>query len=378
VGKLGDPMTEGTNLTSEQDAVETPGASAPRRARLANLDPALRHCWHPVARSAEVTAHPRRVELLGEALALVRLDGEVAAFADSCPHRLAPLSAGRVVDNVLECPYHGWRFDRTGRCVEVPSIGAGRPVPGRARCVAPRVVEHAGLVFVALAEPVVDLPEFVSDAGAEIVDLSFEGTFGAGMLIDNQLDIAHFPFLHRATFGSPDGELVPAYEVVRAGLGFSTRVEIPFIAANDPLVEQGDHPLQQIRVMSYRYVAPFFLDLCIEYPQMGGTMRLAFVAQPMRSDRARLFVTIGFAVPGGLTAAELADRIAFEERVIAEDLDLQARFVTQALPIDVRIETHVRADRQSLEFRRILQDLLVAADSADEAELASEIAVARL
>jgi phenylpropionate dioxygenase-like ring-hydroxylating dioxygenase large terminal subunit len=370
-------MMKGTILTSEQAAVETSGATASRRARLANLDPALRHCWHPVARSAEVTSHPHRVELLGEALALVRLDGEVAAFADSCPHRLAPLSAGRVIDDVLECPYHGWRFDRTGRCVEVPSIGAGRPVP-RAQCVAPRVVEHGGLVFVALAEPVVDLPEFITDEGAQIVDLSFEGTFGAGMLIDNQLDIAHFPFVHRATFGSPDGALVPAYEVVRDGFGFTTRIEIPFTAANDPLVPSGDHPLHQIRVMTYRYVAPFFLDLCIEYPQMGGTMRLAFVAQPMRNDRARMFVTIGFAVPEGLSPDALADRIAFEERVIAEDLDLQARFVTQALPIDVRIETHVRADRQSLEFRRILQDLLVAADSADEAELASEIAVVRI
>ncbi len=52
-----------------------------------------------------------------------REDGEVFALRDICPHRAAPLSAGRMVEDSVECPYHGWRFrPQDGQCLEIPSI----------------------------------------------------------------------------------------------------------------------------------------------------------------------------------------------------------------------------------------------------------------
>ena len=104
---------------------------------LGNTDPALRRGWHVVAASDEVGRDPVQVWLLGEPWVLVRLPADGAtrlvAFADRCPHRLAPLSAGTVVGETLQCGYHGWCFDGEGTCTVIPAIGESDHIPSRAR-----------------------------------------------------------------------------------------------------------------------------------------------------------------------------------------------------------------------------------------------------
>ena len=67
-----------------------------------NEHPALRRCWHPVARSADVgDDQPVAVDLLGERWCLVRLGGELAALRDPCPHRHSSLSAGTIEGDTI-------------------------------------------------------------------------------------------------------------------------------------------------------------------------------------------------------------------------------------------------------------------------------------
>ena len=80
--------------------------------------------WYPLAFS-KVTDRsvPHRLELLGEPLVLW-YDGVHEAWCamiDACPHRLAPLSEGRIDEKgAIECPYHGWAFEGDGSCTRVP------------------------------------------------------------------------------------------------------------------------------------------------------------------------------------------------------------------------------------------------------------------
>ena len=90
---------------------------------LTNTDPALRRCWHPVARSGDVTEQPHGVMLLGEPWVLYRSGGEVRAFADRCPHRHCPLTLGHCEGGVLQCAYHGWRFDERWPLHRDPGTG---------------------------------------------------------------------------------------------------------------------------------------------------------------------------------------------------------------------------------------------------------------
>ena len=55
----------------------------------------------------------------------------VAAFADECPHRGAPLSLGRLEGEELVCAFHGWRFGLDGAATCIPALGADAPIPSR-------------------------------------------------------------------------------------------------------------------------------------------------------------------------------------------------------------------------------------------------------
>ncbi|MGA4632328.1 Rieske 2Fe-2S domain-containing protein [Pseudomonas solani] len=77
--------------------------------------------WWPVALSHALGKQPLACQLHDLPLVLFRAeDGTPAALPDRCPHRFAPLSAGKVRDGQIECPYHGWRFAADGRCTRVP------------------------------------------------------------------------------------------------------------------------------------------------------------------------------------------------------------------------------------------------------------------
>ncbi|HUI59850.1 MAG TPA: Rieske 2Fe-2S domain-containing protein, partial [Steroidobacteraceae bacterium] len=91
----------------------------------------LRNTWYVAAWADEVKAgslfHRR---ILGQDVLIYRAaDGEPVAIADRCPHRFAPLHLGKLCGEVVQCPYHGLQFDRSGACISNPH----GPVPGAAR-----------------------------------------------------------------------------------------------------------------------------------------------------------------------------------------------------------------------------------------------------
>ncbi|SHF57597.1 Rieske 2Fe-2S domain-containing protein [Geodermatophilus nigrescens] len=123
--------------------------------------------WFPVARAAEVGTTPVPVGAGGRSWVVVRLrpGAEVSAFPARCPHRLVPLAAATVVEGRLQCPYHGWRFDGDGRCVDVPSLGPDGSAPPRADLAVPWAVEERhGWVWLAPERTAVGLPPAPSAA----------------------------------------------------------------------------------------------------------------------------------------------------------------------------------------------------------------------
>ncbi|MGA1027148.1 MAG: cryptochrome/photolyase family protein, partial [Lutimaribacter sp.] len=88
----------------------------------------LRQYWQPAALSDELMV-PRPVvpvTLLGERLVLFRDEtGALGLIGRHCPHRGADMCFGRLEDNGLRCPFHGWHFDRSGQCIEQPGEPEG-------------------------------------------------------------------------------------------------------------------------------------------------------------------------------------------------------------------------------------------------------------
>ncbi len=167
----------------------------------------IRNSWYVVAHSDEIAPGGLLARtILGEPVVLFRLpDGTPAALADRCPHRLLPLSMGRVVEDGLQCGYHGARFDGNGACVWRPGGS------GEASVRAWPVCERHGFLWLwpgdaAAATPPDQLPAFLEygmppyDAANGLLE-DFAADYR--LLVDNLLDAAHASYVHESTLGAP-------------------------------------------------------------------------------------------------------------------------------------------------------------------------------
>lgn len=328
---------------------------------LPNDHPAMERCWHPVARSNEVAEAPLRSVLLGTPWVLFRSGGQLRAFEDRCPHRFAPLSLGSREGDGLRCAYHGWRFGPDGRCVEIPALGEGAAIPRRACLAAPAGIEERhGIVFLAPKEPIAPLGA-IAEAddpcymAGELPTLSVRAS--AGLLADNFLDVAHFPFVHKGTFGADEACEVAPFHVERDGWAFTVSYTHEFAHREDPGVAAGLRPLLQRRRVSYRLDAPFHLYLRIDFLDAGGSNVIGFFLQPESKETCRVYTSLWRDDLDG-DETRMKSAVAFELAILDEDLAVQTAYDDLVLPLSLTAELHTRADRATLELRRLLADLV--------------------
>ncbi len=167
----------------------------------------LSRFWYVACRSRDLGRTPIRRTLLGIPLVLFRSRGEVGALLDRCPHRNVPLSLGQVVEGgQLQCKYHGWRFDGSGRCTHVPGLEGHEDRERRAPACQTR--EQDGFVWVwpeldaAPSREPFAVPEV--PAGSDYVTVTREVGAKATLhaTLENALDVPHTAYLHRGLFRS--------------------------------------------------------------------------------------------------------------------------------------------------------------------------------
>jgi len=277
---------------------------------LRNTDPGLRAAWHPVALATEVGPEPYGAMVVGQPYTLTR---EPELAADPAPAGLA---------------------------------------------------ERWGVVWLAPEPPHDELFDEPDDEDAGYVGAWLppaRTTVNAGFVADNFLDVAHFPFVHTGTFGADADRVVEPAEVELEPGGFrSTQVQW-FDNPEDPGVASGERPLRQRRRATYVYRAPFQLLLRLEELDAGSVKTIVFLMLPETDTSTRIYTKMllhnigGELRPGPETVAR---EVAFEEAVLAEDLRLQAVVTVPGLPLDMRTELHVRADRLGVALRRELTRFL--------------------
>ncbi len=328
---------------------------------LTNTSAGLRRGWHPVAMVSEILDNqPLRVELLGEGYVVTKINGAITAFSDRCPHRSARLSDGRVVGNNIECPYHGWQFNGEGRCSLVPALGPDATVPPTSHLTPVATTVRYDLLWLAPEDPVCDIPDIPewTESGLRHIWLpAVDIQASAGQFIDNFLDFGHFPFVHSGTFGAGEDEFITEYDVQKTNDGWGFVVDYPHTIHNneDPKVKTGEHPLVQPRNMRYTYNAPFLATLRLELPLTGMINVLVNVLQPIDHGTTRLYTAmLRNDCPTDKSAQEAID---YEMAILAEDLKIIEHLWDKTIPLE-RGQAHTRADRNTVEFRRIMQRLL--------------------
>src|SRR5882672_12868546 len=111
----------------------------------------FRRFWLPVLLPEELPepdCPPVRIKVMGEYLVAFRdTNGQVGFVEAFCPHRRAPLFYGRNEECGLRCVYHGWKFDRNGDCVDMPSEPAGTTLQAKVKILAYPTVEKGGVIW---------------------------------------------------------------------------------------------------------------------------------------------------------------------------------------------------------------------------------------
>jgi 5,5'-dehydrodivanillate O-demethylase len=119
----------------------------------------MRWYWHPIAASGQLAENPvRRVRILGEDLVLYRdRSGNLGLIQERCAHRATGLWYGIPDVDGLRCPYHGWKYDATGQCIDQPLEPPDRTFKEKIKIKAYSVQELGGLIWAYLGEPPVPL-----------------------------------------------------------------------------------------------------------------------------------------------------------------------------------------------------------------------------
>lgn len=174
--------------------------------------------WVPLGSTYELDPdRPTPIQFLNQDYICYRdNNGQWIVMDDSCPHRLAPLSEGRIDRDKdrIECSYHGWAFDNAGKCKEIPQLTAAAPGRDSPRaCVATYpVVEHKSILWfwpwadtdpLSVASDPSAHPEGMLQGVANYTTVYTRNLpYSWATLLENLIDPAHVPWAHHGLQGS--------------------------------------------------------------------------------------------------------------------------------------------------------------------------------
>jgi phenylpropionate dioxygenase-like ring-hydroxylating dioxygenase large terminal subunit len=172
--------------------------------------------WYAILESSEVKKKkPIGVTRMGEKLVAWRdSQGKVTVMSDLCPHRGVALSIGKLANDCIQCPFHGFEYDTAGNCTYVPANGKASQPPRALHVKTYPTREAHDIIYIWWGEPRADdayppLPWF-ANINEEMVYSTIRQHWANhyARAIENQLDVVHLPFVHHNTIGRGNNALV--------------------------------------------------------------------------------------------------------------------------------------------------------------------------
>ncbi|MQL54415.1 aromatic ring-hydroxylating oxygenase subunit alpha [Acidianus ambivalens] len=300
--------------------------------------------WLPVAFSDDVKGL-YEVSLLGKDILIIKKGGKLVALSNRCPHRLAKLSKGKLLDEEIQCPYHGWRFNFDGKLTYVPSLGGKINVSLEKYY----IKEKYGIIWISIREPKYDIPyikEWYDESFRKIKCGPYYINANPFRVLENLLDVSHFPYVHDGYLGSPSFPKIPEYE--------AKLTEEGVIAENISVWQPNPDGIGEGRYFTYTYkvLRPLFLYFSKEND--GKVFSMIFTIKPESKDRSIVFAWIFMNYAFDVNEDKIRK---FEDEIISQDKEI---LETQPYEyyLDTKKEIHVKADKASILYRHYLRKTL--------------------
>ncbi|MFV0245703.1 MAG: Rieske 2Fe-2S domain-containing protein [Qingshengfaniella sp.] len=333
---------------------------------LATKQNILRRFWYSVMPISDLADGPKPFVLMGENIVLfLDGDGQPAALEDRCCHRTAKLSTGWCKNGNIICGYHGWEYDRTGKLVMVPQFPERQAVPN-ARTRSFHARERYGYVWVALDDPIADIPDIPEDRdpGFRRIHQFYEHWATSSFrLMENSFDAAHIAFVHRNTFGDINDPVPEQYRIEETPEGFTASVNQEVVNPPHARKITGEGPGRTMREMVNKWYMPFCRRMDVTYP--SGLRHILFnCATPI--DDGHMQLTQILFRNDTEEDCPTADLVAWDAAIVREDKDvLETTDPEVIMDLGIRSEMHMVTDRPGMIMRKRFLKLFADHDEAE-------------
>ena len=309
--------------------------------------------WHPVAFLHDIKDKPVAARLLDVNLVIYRTSEGITVAKDQCMHRGTRLSLGWMQDDLVVCPMHGLHYDGQGVCRKIPSIAdPNARIPEKLRLQTYRTEQRYGIIWVCLK----DNPAWPLPYWRHLEDSQFQSMFvppgkwqvAAGRHVENFNDVAHFPWVHGAIFGGEMDAAFPIYQVEQTDYGLSFR--LPYLELGNRFPDGRDDLQKREVVYSYELTFPFSTLLEVDVQESDYIQVILDTVCPISAHESGIFQILA-----DNSGEPVSDGVIQETiNINKEDQPLVETQSPEDLPLDLREEIHIPADRMSLEYRKAL------------------------
>lgn len=312
----------------------------------------IQNQWYAVLSSKQVKKNKMiGVTRLSQKLVFWRDDAdEVHCIFDQCCHRGASLCSGKLVENHVECPFHGFLYDGSGKVTRIPANGKQAPVAENYRVNAYHARDAYGLIWVWYGDYHADLPEipFFEElkTGFTYGEISENWNVHYTRAIENQLDVVHLPFVHKTTIGRGNKTLVngPVAKWNENRLTFYVKNEL----------DQGQRPEKPNEIENYEKLFHLQLQMPNIWQNIIGDKVRVFAAfAPVDEENTHIYLRFyqGFIrvpvlrhIVNAISAVMNSVILHQDRRVVLTQLPKKSEFKMK--------ENLVQGDLPILEFRK--------------------------
>lgn len=318
--------------------------------------------WYPILESREIPSHkPLGVERLGLKLVLWRGEkGRLHCQLDRCPHLGAALSKGTVCKDQIICPFHGFEFDAQGQCQHIPANGHQGRIPAGMSLQTFTVREAHGFVWFWSGEPLERYPAipFFSDlAGWPYATSIADWPTHYTRTIENQLDVAHLPFVHKTTIGAGGRSFVDG-PYVETGLNQGVQSISVWVSNFQDQGQPHRSQAELAEVNAGKEPSLHFLFPGLWKLQISEQIQNMIAFVPINERETRYYLRAYHKTHNRLLGKLVTQVMSFSNGFI---LNQDKRVVLTQLPLDSSEAQHdklIGADRAISQFRRLYKRLL--------------------